>query len=101
MRYKVYNTVTKCFINDIKDFVLKPDGRLAINEYGDEIGVPYCIPIFFPKENCDSLYIDNVGGVHEGGTGTDTNGNFCGECSNVSCSICPVWKDLSTPELST
>lgn len=93
MKYRTYDTTTRSFVVDDKNFILKPDGRLAINEYGDEIGMPYCVPIFFPQKNTD-MYIDNVGGIHEGGTAHDPNGNFCGECSNVSCEICPIWKHI-------
>lgn len=34
---------------------------------------------------------DEVGGYHEGGCGTDPDGEFCGECSNASCASCGVW----------
>lgn len=37
-------------------------------------------------------YFDEVGGYHEGGCGNDPNGEFCGECSKLSCADCPVWK---------
>ena len=37
MRYKVYDTVRKRFVTDDTCIVLKPDGRLVINEHGDEI----------------------------------------------------------------
>lgn len=93
MRYKVFDTRTKSFVIDNSSFILKPDGRLAVNEYGDEIGVPYCIPIFFPTDN-DNAYIDNVGGIHDSGTGNAPNGDFCGECSKVSCETCSVWKSI-------
>ena len=91
MKYKIYDTRTGSFVVDDENFILKPNGKLAINEYGDEIGVSYCIPIFFPRENMD-MYIDNVGGIHDSGTAHDPNGNFCGECSCVSCEVCSVWK---------
>ena len=91
MRYRIYDTRTKSFVTDDSNFIFKPDGKLAVNEYGDEIGVPYCVPIFFPNEN-DNMYIDHVGGVHDSGTAYAPNGNFCGECSNVSCEICFIWK---------
>ncbi len=39
----------------------------------------------------DHGFFDQVGGYHESGTGTDPNGDFCGECSNTDCSQCPVW----------
>ena len=90
MRYKVYDTVRKRYITNDPTIILKPDGRLAINDYGDEIGIPYCIALFFPRED-NSLYIDDVGGVHDSGLGWDPNGRPCGECSGISCSICGVW----------
>ncbi len=36
-------------------------------------------------------FFDKAGGYHESGTGTDPDGNFCGECSSMDCSQCPVW----------
>ncbi len=36
-------------------------------------------------------FFDKAGGFHEGGTGTDPDGNFCGECSRMDCSQCPIW----------
>lgn len=92
MKYKVYNIVKKKFENDIKEFILKPDGRLAVNDYGDETGRLDCIAIFFPDNRTDGMrYVDAIGGVHDSGMGTDPNGIFCGECSNVSCEICPIF----------
>lgn len=37
MRYKVYDTVNRQDITDDPTLILKPDGRLALNDYGDEI----------------------------------------------------------------
>lgn len=37
---------------------------------------------------------DEVGGYHEGGTGTAPDGTECGECSRSSCGRCPVWARL-------
>lgn len=51
MRYKVYDTVRKCFVADDQYIVLKPDGRLAVNEYGDEIGIPRRLG-YLNKERC-------------------------------------------------
>ena len=47
MRYKVYDTIKKKFITNDSDLILKPNGRLALNDYGDEVGVPHCIALFF------------------------------------------------------
>ncbi len=40
----------------------------------------------------DPGVFDQVGGYHEGGTGTDPNGNFCGECSYTDCFQCSIWR---------
>lgn len=93
MRYKVYNTIEKKFIANDRDFILKPNGELCVNEYGDEIGRDDCIAVFFPSAN-DSWYFDAIGGIHDRGIGVDPDGCSCGECSYVSCEICPIWKDL-------
>lgn len=90
MRYKVYDTWRKCFVTDDPCIILKPDGRLAVNEYGDETGIPHCIALFYPTDN-DDYYIDEVGGVHDSGGGWAPDGSNCGECSNISCKICGVW----------
>lgn len=90
MRYKVYNTAIKQYVTDDQDIILKPDGTLATNYYGDEIGLPHCIVLFYPTDSDDN-YIDELGGVHDSGCGWNPNGEFCGECSNISCKICGVW----------
>ena len=44
--------------------------------------------------NCgwqDLGYVDQIGGVHEGGCGSMPDGTDCGECSKGDCSFCPVW----------
>ena len=63
-KYKVYDTGRKCFVTDDPCIVLKPDGRLAVNECGDEVGIPHCIALFYPTDSGD-YYIDEVGGVHD------------------------------------
>lgn len=90
MRYKVYDTVRKQYVADDSAFILKPDGRLARNEYGDEIGIPHCIALFFPTDS-DDVYIDEAGGVHEAGCGRAPDGTMCGECPSISCKTCGVW----------
>lgn len=92
MRYKVYDTVKKNFIND-PALILKPDGTIATNCYGDEIGLPHCVALFFPTDS-ERYYIDDVGGVHDSGIGWTPNGDNCGECSNISCKVCGVWKSM-------
>lgn len=95
MRYKVYNTTTGTYIDDPYNIILKPSGRLAVNEYGDEIGIPYCIAIFYPTES-DTYYIDNIGGQHNSGRGWNPDGKFCGECSNISCGLCRMWGESNS-----
>ena len=90
MKYKVYDTGRKCFVTDDPCIVLKPDGRLAVNECGDEAGIPHCIALFYPTDSGD-YYIDEVGGVHDSGCGWAPDGSNCGECSNTSCKNCGVW----------
>lgn len=36
----------------------------------------------------EDVFIDEVGGCHEGGLGWNPNGVFCGECSNSTCKGC-------------
>lgn len=92
MWYKVYDTIKKKFIANNSDIILKPNGRLASNDYGDEIGVSHCIALFFPTDS-DNYYIDELGGIHDSGCGWAPDGTNCGECSNISCKICSVWRE--------
>lgn len=47
------------------------------------------IEIDVDKEITDEgVFIDEVGGCHEGGCGWNPNGVFCGECSNSTCKGC-------------
>lgn len=41
----------------------------------------------------DLGYIDQIGGIHEGGCGTMPDGTDCGECSKGDCSFCAVWAE--------
>ncbi len=95
MTYKVISLDTNECLSDESNtsIILKPDGRIAYNDYGDEIGIQNCVVIFFPREGNNSSYIDEVGGIHEEGCGWDPNGRPCGECSRISCKICKVWKE--------
>lgn len=45
-------------------------------------------------------FMDSIGGIHEDGWGWDPFGNFCGECSNVSCENCKVFFERSYNEKS-
>ena len=94
MRYKVYDTVNRKYITDDPTLILKPDGRLASNDWGDEVGIPHCLALFYPTDSED-FYIDEAGGVHDSGVGWNPNGDNCGECSNISCKICGVWARLA------
>lgn len=92
MRYEVYDLTTRnCISNDPNtSIILKPNGRIAYNDYGDEIEINNATVIFFPNENEDG-YIDDVGGIHDCGVGYDPAHNFCGECSFITCSECGIW----------
>ena len=57
MRYKVYDTIKHKYITDDANFVLEPNGRLAINECGDTIEVPGCIPLFFLTDSDDYSHV--------------------------------------------
>jgi len=94
MTYKVYDLVTKECISNVPNtsIILKPNGRIAYNDYGDEIGIPNCIVLFFPYPQNEHYWIDEVGGIHDSGCGFDPTGKDCGECSYVSCKICDVWR---------
>lgn len=96
MRYKVYDTVRKCFVADDSCIVLKPDGRLEIKVHGDEIGIPH-IALFYPTDSED-YYIDEIGGVHDSGYGWTPSGCYCGECSNISCKTCGFWSKINRRE---
>lgn len=91
MRYKVYDTRTGKNVTDDPSWILKPDGSLKQNDYGDEIGVPNCVALFYFSES-DDAYIDEVGGYHDAGCGVGPDGVPCGECSKLSCKICDIWR---------
>ena len=93
MRYEVYDTFKKKYITDDPALILKPDGTLALNEYGDEIGIPHCIVLFYPTAS-KHYYIDEVGGIHDSGCGWAPDGSNCGECSNISCKACEIWEKI-------
>ena len=46
MKYRVFNTIANRYVTDEEEWILKPDGRLAVNEDGDEIGYPHCVAEF-------------------------------------------------------
>ena len=45
-------------------------------------------------EMTEYTYIDSVSGEHSCGLGYAPNGEFCGECSNMSCDGCKVWEGM-------
>ena len=46
MKYRVFNTIANRYVTDEEAWILKPDGQLAVNEDGDEIGYPHCVAEF-------------------------------------------------------
>ena len=46
MKYRVFNTIANRYVTDEEEWILKPDGRLAVNEDGDEIVCHHCIAEF-------------------------------------------------------
>lgn len=40
----------------------------------------------------DDVFIDEIGGHHDGCFGYAPDGTYCGECQKVSCVDCKVWK---------
>lgn len=46
-----------------------------------------CLVCSYP----DLGYVDQIGGIHEGGCGTMPDGTDCGECSKGDCTFCGVW----------
>ena len=44
--YKVINKETKEDITDKECWILRPDGSLCINEYGDLVGTTYAKAVF-------------------------------------------------------
>ena len=46
MEYRVFDTIANRYVTDEEEWILKPDGRLAVNEDGDEIVCPHCIAEF-------------------------------------------------------
>lgn len=74
MRYIVYNTVKLQYITNDPALIFKPDGRLASNDYSDEIGIPHCIALFSPTDAAN-YYIDEVNGTHYSGCGWASDGS--------------------------
>lgn len=46
MKCRVFNTIANRYVTDEEAWILKPDGRIAVNEDGDDIGCPHCIAEF-------------------------------------------------------
>lgn len=43
MKYRVFNTIANRYVTDKEAWILKPYGRIAVNEDGDEIGCTHCV----------------------------------------------------------
>lgn len=50
MKYRVYDTVKEKYVTENPCWILKPDGTLKYNDYGDETGMPHCIAEFSTGE---------------------------------------------------
>lgn len=65
MRYKVFDLTDNKYINE-DNLCLKPNGRIVINDYGDEIDIPHSnIDIKFYPTNADNYYFDENGEVYD------------------------------------
>lgn len=42
--------------------------------------------------------VDEYGGIHSEGCGWAPNGQFCGECCNITCKGCPVLERMRTSD---
>ena len=43
------------------------------------------------SENIEFTHVDELGGTHSEGLGWNPNGDFCGECGNMTCDDCSTW----------
>lgn len=50
MKYRVYDTDKKKYVTDDYSWILKPNGVLKYNNYGDETGMSHCIVEFSTGE---------------------------------------------------
>lgn len=39
----------------------------------------------------DDVYVDEVGGTHDGAIGWGPDGIWCGECCEETCKDCYIW----------
>lgn len=63
-----------------------------MNKNSDNIGDTAVQEITsYDSDGNPCAWIDLLGGTHDCGVGSDPNGEFCGECSNISCEDCKVW----------
>lgn len=63
MKYRVYDTKRKKYVTDLPYWILKPNGELAENLYGDEIGRSECIVEFssgIPDQNGIEIYDGDI-----------------------------------------
>jgi hypothetical protein len=72
------------------EFDYNPVPRTAINS-----SFYYC-PVC--GEMTEYTYVDSIGGEHGCGLGYAPNGEFCGECSKMSCDGCPVWEEMENEQ---
>lgn len=63
MKYRVYDTKRKKYVTDFPYWMLKPNGELVENDYGDEVGHPDCIVEFssgIPDQNGVEIYDGDI-----------------------------------------
>lgn len=63
MKYRVYDTKRKKYVTDFPYQMLKPNGELVENDYGDEVGHPECIVEFssgIPDQNGVEIYDGDI-----------------------------------------
>jgi len=46
------------------------------------------------EEGIPCEWIDNVGGKHDCGVGVAPDGTYCGECNEISCESCKLWREV-------
>lgn len=66
-------------------------GMIAYDEHGIQLSSKDISILYYPTASNDFHY-DELGGFHDCGAGTSPDGQDCGECSNLSCKFCNVWR---------
>ena len=85
---KIKNAVGSAIIDSAKR-----GGVTGINYTGSSLRIVFSngpIRYIMLSEYNGEDYIDEIGGIHGGGTGIAPNGVFCGECSSKSCRGCSI-----------